>query len=374
MKEEIKNQILGLSVYNARTEKEDIVWIANELCKKYGWSTDDMIYTRTGFDPVEHRPYSEVVRDERKAWNYTVDAALEEKDVYAIATLLFFKEYGTIDQTAFHVTKESLLRDIVEILESIEEKDAFVYFLIGRANFTARGVEYDFDKARECFHLAAEGGIEIAKLFALEIEDNFEEIFKEASKLIEKYPDSHIIKFYLAFCYYYGYGTEKNYERVVELVKYTGTIENYNDDPIDYYFLSSRYLLGLCYFHGYVVEKNLGRAELLFRYSASAGTPEAYYCQAITELLSDDSKHTGYIYDLLKKSAYGYYLPAIRKFMLCLRKGYGTTPDKEQYVAFSDYYDHYKETQKTTSDLGVEADHCNLIDHKNNIIEDDEID
>ena len=45
MKEEIKNQILGLSIYNARTEKEDIVWIAKELCEKYGWSTDDMIYS-----------------------------------------------------------------------------------------------------------------------------------------------------------------------------------------------------------------------------------------------------------------------------------------------------------------------------------------
>ena len=72
MKEAIKNQILGLSIYNARTEKEDIVWIAKELCEKYGWSTDDMIYTRTGFDPVEHRPYSEVVRDERKAWVYSI--------------------------------------------------------------------------------------------------------------------------------------------------------------------------------------------------------------------------------------------------------------------------------------------------------------
>ena len=36
MKEEIKNQILGLSIYNARTEKEDIVWIAKELCEKLG--------------------------------------------------------------------------------------------------------------------------------------------------------------------------------------------------------------------------------------------------------------------------------------------------------------------------------------------------
>ena len=60
--------------------------------------------------------------------------------------------------------------------------------------------------------------------------------------------------------------------------------------------------------------------------------------------------------------------------MLCLRVGYGVEADKERYTQYADYYDHEKETEKTVSDLGYEADHCDLMDRKKKVIKDDEID
>ena len=360
MTEEIKNKVLGFSVYNQYTVGDTILGIASSLCKKYGWNNEDIKKGSSGT---------------KKAWEYTIKAATECKDVYAIATVLFLKEYSSeIENVGYCITNETLLIEMIEILESIEDKDEFVCFLLGRANFSGRGAELDFEKVLYYFDLAAKGGIEIAKLFYHEVKCEFDAIFKLAERLIEKYPSSHIIRFYLAHCYYHGYGTEKNYEKVVELVGYTAETETYNNDPVDYYFLASRYLLGLCYFHGYAVEKDLRKAGELFRLSGASYNPEAWYAEAITMLLSDADKNPTYIWYLLEKSALRGCLPAARKVMLCLRVGYGVEPDKKLYTQYADYYDHEKETVETISDLGYEADHCDLIDRKKKVIKDDEID
>ena len=375
MTQEEKNKVLGFTIYNQYTKDNAIIWIALDLCQTYGWPTNEIAYYTRTFDPIEHCEYTNVVHNENKAWEYTLKAAREHKDVYAIATVLFLKKYPpVIEEVGYHVTNESILIEMIEILESIEEKDELVNFVLGRAYFSGRGAELDFDKVLFYFDQAAKGGIEIARLFYFEVAGEFEAIFRVAEKLIVKYPDSHIIKFYLALCYYHGCGTETNYEKVVELVGYTGEIQTYNEDPVDYYFLASRYLLGLCYFHGYAVEKNLPQAEHLFRFSAARYNMEAWYCQAITSLLSDKDHNPKYIWDLLHKSAAQGYLPAVRKVMLCLRKGYGTEPDKEYYIQYADYFDHEKEEGITVSELGYEADHCALIDYDHNVIEDDEID
>ena len=360
MKDDIKNNIIGFSIYNQYTVGDTILGIASGLCKKYGWSTEDIKSGSIG---------------KRKAFEYTIKAATECKDVYAIATVLFLKEYSSeIENVGYCITNEALLIEMIEILESIEDKDEFVCFLLGRANFSGRGAELDFEKVLYYFDRAAKGGIEIARLFYHEIKGEFDAIFNLAERLARQYPDSHIIKFYLAHCCYHGYGTEKNYEKVVELVGYTAETETCNNDPIDYYFLASRYLLGLCYFHGYAVEKDLRRAQELFHCSGASYNPEAWYTEAITMLLSDKDKDPTYIWHLLEKSALRGCLPAARKVMLCLRVGYGVEPDKELYTQYADYYDHEKETGETVSDLGYEADHCDLIDCKKKVIKDDEID
>lgn len=360
MTEEIKKRILGFSIYNQYTSDDEIIGIGLALCEKYGWSAKDITHNKRG---------------KIKAWAHTIRAATECKDVYAIATVLFLKEYSKkIENVGYCITNESRLIEMIEILESIEEKDAFTYFLIGRAIWSGRGAELDFDLARECFNKAADGGIEIAKLFALEIGGEFDEIFPIASKLTEELPDSHIVRFYLAYCCYHGHGTEKNYDKVVERIGYTGNTASDGTAPIDYYFLASRYLLGLCYFHGHAVGKDLKKAQELFRLSAANYNPEAWYAEAITMLLSDEDKNPIYIWYLLEKSALRGCLPAARKVMLCLREGYGVEPNEELYSQYIEYYEHEKEGNNYISDLGYKADHCDLIDRKNKVVKDDEID
>ena len=69
MKDDIKNNIIGFSVYNQNTKDDKIIWIGLELCKKYGWNTEDIVYYETHFDPVEHCQYESVVHNKSKAWN-----------------------------------------------------------------------------------------------------------------------------------------------------------------------------------------------------------------------------------------------------------------------------------------------------------------
>lgn len=362
MTDEIKNKIFGFSVYNQYIRRDLIEQIARGLCETYGWSAEEIALTE-GEDITKC-----------KAWEYTVRAAIKKHDIYAIATLLFYKYYSpVIEETEYHTNNESLLCDLVEILEGAAEKDAFTYFLIGRANFAGRGAELDYEKAYDCFCKAADGGIEIARLFALEISESYDAVFPVAKALIKKYPDSHIVRYYLGYCYFRGYGTAVDHAKVTELFGYEGA-EEYGEAPIDYYFLASRYLLGVCYFRGEGVEKDLRKAEKLFRASGAEYNPEAWYAEAITLLLSDKSKDPEYIWSLLKNSALRGCLPAARKVMLCLRTGYGTEPDKELYTAYADYYDYEKENGKTVSDLGYEADHCDLTDENNKVIKDDELD
>lgn len=355
MMEELKNRVISFSVYNQYTADDEIVEIGLALCKKYGWNAQEI---------------QNSLRKKHKAWEFTNRAATEHKDIYAIATVMFLKEYSPkIEQVGYAIIDDSLALEMVEILEGMEQKDAFTYFLIGKANFAGRGAEIDFERALYCFNRAADDGIEIARLFAFEIEEKQEEIFALSSKLIKSMPNNHIIRFYLAYCYYHGHGTKPNYERVVELVGYTGDIANDNGKPIDYYFLASRYLLGLCHFHGFAVERDVGLAEQIFKFSAARYNPEAWYCQAISSILLG-KKNSRYVWELLEKSAVRGYLPAVRKVMLCLSKGYGTEKNEELYSQYLEYYEHEIKVETTISDLGYEADRCDLVDESNNIIKD----
>lgn len=363
---ETENRIIDFSVYNRYTPDDEIVGIGLALCEKYGWDTDEITRQKSIFN---------VSRNKHKAWEYTIKAAREHKDVWAIATVLFLKEHSpVIEENVYAITSEHLLVEMIELLAEIEDKDAFTHFLVGRACFNGRGAELDLELAAESFKLAAEGGFEIAELFALEIEGELEQIFSVSSKLMEKLPDSHVVRYYLGLCYYHGYGTEVDHKKVIELLGYTADTESYNNDPIDYYFLCSRYLVGLCYFHGYGVKKDLRRAQELFRLSAAKYNPEAWYAEAITMLISDKEKNPIYIWYLLEKSALRGYLPAARKVMLCLRCGYGVDRDEKLYSQYVEYYEHEKVGGKTVSDLGYEADHCDLVKRDGGAIKDDETD
>lgn len=360
MKNAIENKIFDFVVNNTYIEEKLIIDIGSYIYKKYGYDDNNKLASKAN-DP----------KLENISWNYVMTAAIEYNDVYSIATLLFYKKYNTsIFDTKYYLNNDYILRELIEILEQFDEKDAFIYFLLGKANFTGRGAELDNEKAIKYFNKANALGIEIAKLFVCELEDDYENLFKTANILFNKDPDNHIIRFYLGYCYYYGYGTEQDYKMVYELFKFTFDINEKN--PIDYYFLESRYLLGLCYFHGYVVPKDLNIALNLFKYSALEYMPKSKYALAITTLLLNLESNPKEIFELLEKSALKGYLPAVRKVMLCLRVGYGTDINNDLYNQYKEYFDYYKENVNIFSDLGKEADNISLFPIDDSIINDEE--
>ena len=377
MKKEIKTIIENFVFHYDYIPEDTIIWIGLELCKKYGWDTDQISRRQTRFDPVEHCEYDDVVHDYKKAWEFVLRAAREKRDLYALATLLFYRVYKVdVEESGYYVTNESVLLEMIEILENLEDKTPFACFLLGRAYYNQRGMEdTNDDKMAYYFEKAAEGGYEIGKAYVYYVLEDYENLFSIASRLIVEFPQDHVLKFFLGYCYYYGFGTEKNYDKVIEFVGYTAKINaNRNSDPVDYYFLKSRYILGLCYFHGYGVEKDISTAYTLFRFASASYLPQSYYCQAIAYLLKDEAKNPGYVWELIHDSAINYYAPALRKAMLCIRSGYGTERDQEQYMNYMELYEMCKEHHSEVSDLGYEADHCDLINHKNEIIVDDEVD
>lgn len=357
---DVRSRILDFAVYCRYTGEDEILQIASGLCDRYGWDGEE--------------DYREGRRGKEKAWEVTVRAAKEHRDPDAIATVLFLKEYSPeIGKTGYCITTEALLIEMIELLESILKKDALILFLIARANFNGRGAELDLEKARECFFQAAKGGFPIAELFALELQGDWNAIFSVATKLKEDLPDSHVVRFYLAYCCYHGHGTAPDYAGVLELAGFAGDLDAPNL-PLDYYSLGCRYLLGLCSFHGYATEKDLETALRLFRFCDVSYLPEARYALAIATLLSDEKKCPREIWELLEQSALRGVLPAARKAMLCLRKCYGVEGTEAWYTEYADYYDHEKELGVTVSDLGYEADHCDLVDENGKRIPDDEID
>ena len=351
MRNEIENKIFNFVINNTYIEKDLIIDIGIYLCKKYEYESNNL-------------------KLESIAWDYTLKAATEHNDVYAIATLLFYKEYSeSIFDTKFYFNDDYTLRGLIEALEENIQKDAFIYFILGRANFVGRGAELDDEKAIDYFNKANLLGIDIAKLFVYELEEDYDNLFKASNILINKDPSNHIIKFYLGYCYYYGYGTDQNYKKVYELFKYTFDIED--NHPIDCYFLESRYILGLCYFHGYEVTKDLNIALKLFKHSALEYLPNAKYALAITALLLNMKVNPQEIFEILKESALKGYLPAVRKVMLCLRVGYGTDINNDLYNQYKEYFDHYKESANIFSDLGKEADACPLFNIDDSLIIDE---
>lgn len=352
--------IFGFSVWNEYIPIGRSRDIGRFFSEKYRWRSKDVAPFECGAD------------GSAQSWGYILKAATEEKDVYAIATILFYKIYDSEHiKSHFAIEDEHLLAELVSVLENREEQDAFTSFLLGRAYFCLRGTALCYEQAQAYFRAAHDKGLVLAKLFELEIAEDYDGIFPVANRLIKEFPDSHIVKFYLGYCYYYGAGTKKDRAKAASIFRYTKDLRA--NDPIDYYFLTGRYILGLCYFHGCGVEKNTQTAAELFRLSSGGYNPEATYAMAITELLSDGEKDPVYIFNLLRESALKGYLPAVRKVMLCLRAGYGTEADKALYIEYMEFYDYYRGDREAFSDLGKEADTCDLIDCDGNHIKDTEI-
>ena len=75
--------------------------------------------------------------------------------------------------------------EMVELLESIKDKDGFVYFLIGRSYMVGRGVEIDLENAIQYLNIAYENGIDIAKLYVCDLENDWDKKAKYSKDLIE---------------------------------------------------------------------------------------------------------------------------------------------------------------------------------------------
>lgn len=374
MEKYIIDKIKGFSINNEYTQEQLIVDIACSLCDEYGWNSNEVKYFHTYFDRIEFCEITKLEFNYNKAYTYILKAARKCHNVYAIATLLFYKTYkNVIEETEYYVTNVSLLQEMVQILENIEEKDGFAHFILASAYFNGRGVDASIEKITKHFSIALKDGIEIAELYICQLNQDDKRMFECASNLILKYPRNHIVKFFLGYCYFYGIGTKENNKKAVECFKHTIKIKSYNDDPVDIYFLRSRYYLGLCYFHGYGVNKNLDNAHTLFRFSVSEYVKESAYCQAITYLLTTKEKiNTKYVFELLEKSAILKYLPAIRKLKLCYKVGYGTQIDNEKYQKYNEYYNEKNNGENCVSSLKKANDLCDLINYDGTTIKDDE--
>ena len=375
--DKIQTEIYNFSVNNKHIKSNLIIDIAFYLCEKYNYSIENLRTYHPYYDKIEGCEVTNVIEDSSVAWDRVLKAAREQKDVYALATILFYRIFPiNISETSFYVKNESILLEMVEILESIENKDAFIYFLIGKSHLIGRGVEINIDTAILYFNKAYENGIKISKLIVYDLENNWDEKAKYSKELIKKYPDNHIVKYYYGLCHYAGCYIDDNskidFKEVHKIYNHTLDL-NYHENPNDLYFFESRYIMGLCYFLGKGVEKNIKKAHDLFRYSSAKFMPHAKYAEAITHLLiNENNSKANYVFNLLKESALAGYLPAVRKVMLCLRVGYGTEINNSLYEEYKEFYDYYKENGDIFSDLGQDADTCPLLNIDESIIIDEE--
>ena len=132
--EKIQTEICNFSVYNKHTKSNLIIDIAYYLCDKYNFSIDDLKTYHSYYDRMEEREVTDVRYDNSVAWERVLRAARRQKDVYALATLLFYRVFPIkASETDFYVKNESILMEMVALLESIEPKDAFINFLLGRS-------------------------------------------------------------------------------------------------------------------------------------------------------------------------------------------------------------------------------------------------
>lgn len=375
--EKIQTEIYNFSVNNKSTKSNLIFDIALYLCDKYDYQTENLKTYYSYYDRNEGCEITDVRYDSSVAWDIILKSCRQPKDIYAIATVLFYRVFpNNALETDFYVKNESILLEMVELLKSIKDKDGFIYFLIGRSYMVGRGVEIDLENAIKYLNLAYENGIDIAKLFVCDLENDWDEKAKYSKDLIEKYPNNHIVKYYYGLCHYAGcYVDEKSkidYSVVHKVFNYTMGW-NYSEFANDLYFFQSRYILGLCYFFGKGTEKNIQRAYNLFKSSKAKYMPDVKYAEAITHLLINKNKSSSkYVFNLLKSSALDGYLPAVRKVMLCLRVGYGTDINNELYEEYKEFFDHYKDSVDIFSELGEEADTCPLFSADDSIIIDEE--
>ena len=272
MNREILEDIYNFSINNQYIDENLIIFISTELCKDYGWNEKEVCYYTTYFDRIEFCERTEINYNYTKAWQYTYKALYEHQDIYACATILFYKKYyNAIDKTCYAVNDQDILKEAINTLLSINKKSAFINFLIGKAYLLGRGVDIDYETSKVYFNKAYSEGIKISKLFICDIDKSYDELFNLACKLILNFPNNHIIKYYLCYCYFNGLGTNINYGKVIEYSTHTNECLASNNDPIDYYFLNTRLMLGKCYLYGYGVEKNESHANDLIRFAKIPG-------------------------------------------------------------------------------------------------------
>lgn len=371
----IENKIFNFSVFNEYIKEDFIVDIALYICKKYNYDNEKIETYHNYFDKIEHCEVTEVIKNKNAAWDTVITAAKEKHDIYAIATILFYRtyHYRILENNKFFIDNKELLLEMTNILEEVKEKDGFIYFLLARAYYNNR-VKCNDNKYINYFHNASKLGIEIAKVYESYINLDYNELFTTCSKLIEKYPTNHVIKCFLGLCYFVGLGVEVNNEKAVEQFKHTeeAITYSYTTTPIDIYYLQTRYYLGLCYFHGYGVKADLNRALNLFKHSSVDYLEEAIYAQAITYLLLEkENADSVHVYKLLVEASINGSLPAIRKTMLCIKNNYGVIYDEEAYKSYENAFNNKKINNNIYSELKEEADKCPLIRKDGTIIIDD---
>ncbi len=361
----IESQIFDLTVFRNYTKSNFVIFAGVHFAEKHGLDGDKIIYTKTRFDRVEMCSIDEVVHDKKAALEAIVTSA-KEGDVYASAALLFLRDYHPYGAEIGYVFDEleTLCRLVFDLINRDDggESDcerAFASFIIGRAFSESRGVVNDSSRAAEYYKKAISLGNPMAELFYYEALGDITSACRVAGKLIGTYPESHILKYYVAYDLYFGINGERDFEGAVSHLYHTARVERGLDNPEDYYFMSARYLLGLCYFHGHGVTADKKTAETLFRFGFISKTAMCGYAEAMTKLQVDEINNVTRraVFELLRKSADYGYVPAVWKTAVCFYYGYGTEKDETLAKRYLSIYRRKTENgAETVSDLGESVD------------------
>ena len=116
MNREILEDIYNFSINNQYIDENLIIFISTGFCKDYGWNEKEVCYYTTYFDRIEFCERTEINYNYTKAWQYTYKALYEHQDIYACATILFYRKYyNAIDKTTFLLFLLSEISLLIEV-------------------------------------------------------------------------------------------------------------------------------------------------------------------------------------------------------------------------------------------------------------------
>ena len=91
--EKIQSEIYDFSVNNKHTKSNLIIDIAVYLCDKYDYQAEKLKTYHSYYDRNEGCEVTDVRYDSSVAWEIILKASRTQKDVYALATVLFYRVF-----------------------------------------------------------------------------------------------------------------------------------------------------------------------------------------------------------------------------------------------------------------------------------------